>query len=317
MNFASSPIPIKSGGAANGGHSRNTSTSSYSSASSVDSQYVGRKRTNSSAIAQALGLSQTPPRDYAKLGGPGVPSRQSRLERSASNSSLGSRSAYSRTASVVPGAASNAFDMLEKTMLKKEKEKEDEERALPRPELVKSKSTGMVGRQRTGGGASVSGSARGTDYGSEYERGSASGSASGSGSRAHRSNTVQGVLSSPDAVKAPKLPVRAKTTTAENGATASGEGRAKERRKKEKVCVKCRKMIDDGRWIQVDTGSILCERCWKNMYLPKVRLSFFLCLIPFSSTFFVLVPSLQSANREASSIVVRWSAEGQVPQRML
>jgi hypothetical protein len=155
--------------------------------------------------------------------------------------------------------------MLERTMLKKE---EEDEKVVPKSELVKSKSMGTVGRQRTAGGTSISGSVRGTDYaGSEYERGSTSGSASGS--RAHRSNTVQGVLSSPDAVKAPKLPVRAKTTTAEN-ANASGEGRTKERRRKEKVCVKCRKMIDDGRWIQVDTGSILCERCWKNMYLPKV-----------------------------------------------
>ncbi|TEB26030.1 hypothetical protein FA13DRAFT_1895991, partial [Coprinellus micaceus] len=84
-----------------------------------------------------------------------------------------------------------------------------------------------------------------------------------------RSNTVQGI-SSPES-KTPKLPTRAKTTTAENASGSADGSRPKERRKKEKVCVKCRKLIDDGRWIQVDTGGILCERCWKNMYLPKCR----------------------------------------------
>ncbi|KAF6763775.1 hypothetical protein DFP72DRAFT_873357 [Ephemerocybe angulata] len=282
----SDPIPISksaSGGDQryNGGHSRNTSTSSYSSASSVDSQgdVGGRKRTNSSAIAQALGLSQTPPRDYSKLGGPGVPSRISRLERSASNSSLGSRSAYSRTTSVKTMLKDverdQAYGELEK---QKAKAKSDEERrrkaSAAASELVKSRSVGVMGaRQRTAGGSSISGSARGTDYAaSEYERGSIAGS-NASGSRAQRSNTVQGMVSSPES-KGVKLPVRAKTTTnsSEGVTNASGDGsRVKERRKKEKVCIKCRKLIDDGRWIQVDTGGVLCERCWKNMYLPKCR----------------------------------------------
>lgn len=34
--------------------------------------------------------------------------------------------------------------------------------------------------------------------------------------------------------------------------------------------MKCDKTIDDGRWIQTDAGGVLCEKCWKNMYLPKV-----------------------------------------------
>jgi hypothetical protein len=42
------------------------------------------------------------------------------------------------------------------------------------------------------------------------------------------------------------------------------------KRRKKKECVKCEKIIEDGRWIQTDTGGVLCEKCWKNMYLPKV-----------------------------------------------
>jgi hypothetical protein len=41
--------------------------------------------------------------------------------------------------------------------------------------------------------------------------------------------------------------------------------------------------IEDGRWIQMDEGNVLCERCWKNMYLPKVRATEHCSLlIPFS-----------------------------------
>ncbi|KAJ7271918.1 hypothetical protein B0H12DRAFT_1228790 [Mycena haematopus] len=41
--------------------------------------------------------------------------------------------------------------------------------------------------------------------------------------------------------------------------------------RKPKVCVRCEKKIDDGKWVSVDGGGVLCERCWKNMYLPKCR----------------------------------------------
>ncbi|KAJ7632754.1 hypothetical protein FB45DRAFT_744696, partial [Roridomyces roridus] len=40
---------------------------------------------------------------------------------------------------------------------------------------------------------------------------------------------------------------------------------------KTKVCVRCEKKIDDGKWVQMDGGRVLCETCWKNMYLPKCR----------------------------------------------
>jgi hypothetical protein len=45
--------------------------------------------------------------------------------------------------------------------------------------------------------------------------------------------------------------------------------------KKIRVCVRCEKHIEDGKWVQMDGGTVLCERCWKNMYLPKVGLLFF------------------------------------------
>ena len=65
----------------------------------------------------------------------------------------------------------------------------------------------------------------------------------------------------------PKLPVRSHTSpTLGKGAKSSSS------RQKERFCAKCTKVIEDGRWIQMEGGSVLCDRCWKNMYLPKVGL---------------------------------------------
>ncbi|EPS96800.1 hypothetical protein FOMPIDRAFT_136545 [Fomitopsis schrenkii] len=63
----------------------------------------------------------------------------------------------------------------------------------------------------------------------------------------------------------PKLPVRSHTspTLGKAGKTSN--------RQKERACAKCAKVIEDGRWIQMEGGSVLCDRCWKNMYLPKCR----------------------------------------------
>ncbi|GJJ12567.1 hypothetical protein Clacol_006810 [Clathrus columnatus] len=40
-----------------------------------------------------------------------------------------------------------------------------------------------------------------------------------------------------------------------------------------RICVKCDMRIENGRWIRMDSnstkGGILCELCWKSMYLPK------------------------------------------------
>ncbi|KAK7054700.1 hypothetical protein VNI00_003163 [Paramarasmius palmivorus] len=79
-----------------------------------------------------------------------------------------------------------------------------------------------------------------------------------------RSNTVQGVGYTSPKSEIPKLPARSNT---ERGSTEKGV----ERKKRSKTCVRCEKRIEDGRWIQVDSGSVLCERCWKTMYLPKCR----------------------------------------------
>ena len=74
--------------------------------------------------------------------------------------------------------------------------------------------------------------------------------------------------------KPPKLPTRSHTSpTMGAGRPDSRHGVAAGKRRERpprKICLKCDKHIDDGRWIQMDGGSVLCDKCWKNMYLPKV-----------------------------------------------
>jgi hypothetical protein len=51
---------------------------------------------------------------------------------------------------------------------------------------------------------------------------------------------------------------------------STSSGLAK-RREKVLTCLRCSKDIEDKRWISVENGrGVLCDRCWKNMYLPKV-----------------------------------------------
>ncbi|KAJ3818744.1 hypothetical protein EV361DRAFT_799150 [Lentinula raphanica] len=80
----------------------------------------------------------------------------------------------------------------------------------------------------------------------------------------------------------PKLPARSKTERgskalhastqqhyASPSVASSNDGTGK---KKVRLCVRCSKRIEDGRWISIESpGSVLCESCWKNMYLPKCR----------------------------------------------
>ncbi|KAI0797646.1 hypothetical protein C8Q75DRAFT_801579 [Abortiporus biennis] len=68
-------------------------------------------------------------------------------------------------------------------------------------------------------------------------------------------------------MKSPKLPVRSHTSPT-LGRPDSRHGAGKRRAK---FCAKCDKKIDDGRWIAMEGGSVLCDKCWKNMYLPKCR----------------------------------------------
>ena len=257
---------------------RNNSASSVSSTSSAG----GRQRTNSSVIAQALGLSGTPPRDYGKLGGPGVTGFRDRAGRSASVGSSGSGA--KRPSQNSEGGAS----------------------------LMKSKSTGHQPSEDKDwdGGRSSSGPPS-----------SSRPPPPSPGAKTHRSNTVQMPHSSPE-TRAPKLPTRSRTTPMldrgkQHDSTISDRDRDKvekvgekrERVKRPKVCAKCSKTIDDGRWVQCDGGTVLCDMCWKSMYLPKVS-----CFSPVQklmlNTACGEVSKVQLADREAGGVVIGRSAQG-------
>ncbi|KAG1756432.1 uncharacterized protein EDB91DRAFT_1076469 [Suillus paluster] len=104
-----------------------------------------------------------------------------------------------------------------------------------------------------------------------------------SGSRAsgkpNRSNTVPGPVSPEN--RPPKLPARSYTSPHHphihservgiTGQIARIREQGKGKAKKDRICANCDKKIEDGRWIQMDGGNVLCERCWKNRYLPKCR----------------------------------------------
>ncbi|KAF5386795.1 hypothetical protein D9615_001605 [Tricholomella constricta] len=231
------------------GHKRDTSASSMSSVSSAGGE---SRKSNSAAIAHALGLSQAPPSAYGRLGGPGI-GMGGRAGRSASgSSSSGSRSGYSRGGGGTSGSSMGVMEREVKTLL------EDADAAIPvedrRGGLTKSKSTG---KQRTFGVG------EGVGSGSESSIRAPLSANTGTGAKAHRSNTVQAVPAAEP--RSPKLPTRARTSVVKSAEPA------KERARKPKVCLKCDRKIENGRWVQVDNGGVLCEKCWKNMYLPKCR----------------------------------------------
>jgi hypothetical protein len=278
--------------------------SSYSSTSSAggDSAIRARARADSSStVARALGLSQTPPSDYAKLGGPGVKGVGGRMRSAsgASSASNGSRSAHSNP----------------------------KERGMEA--LMEDDATGKTGGKQRSLFGSVSSSrsalrrvdTAGSSTSPRDERSrrlqdNAGESVIGGGSKAHRSNTVPGhqpqQVQSPDGGggKPIKLPARSLTSPQlerhapavplgggavdDDRPPAKGKGVLKKERaaKKVRACLRCAKTIEDGRWVSVDGGGVLCERCWKNMYLPKVcfcsffffwweatDVEFFLCLL--------------------------------------
>ncbi|KAJ7510011.1 hypothetical protein B0H11DRAFT_1701984 [Mycena galericulata] len=85
-----------------------------------------------------------------------------------------------------------------------------------------------------------------------------------------KSKSVQGPQS-PEG-RTLKLPTRSRTSpTSERSSSREPKRERAGRAHKAKVCVRCEKTIDDGKWVQVDGGGVLCEKCWKNMYLPKCR----------------------------------------------
>ncbi|TBU65549.1 hypothetical protein BD310DRAFT_971655 [Dichomitus squalens] len=78
--------------------------------------------------------------------------------------------------------------------------------------------------------------------------------------------------------KSGKFPTRSHTspTLPSNRLTldkADGKARSASTAKRPRTrrCVRCEKAIEDGRWIQMEGGNVLCDKCWKNMYLPKCR----------------------------------------------
>ncbi|KAI0372934.1 hypothetical protein BV20DRAFT_938788 [Pilatotrama ljubarskyi] len=72
--------------------------------------------------------------------------------------------------------------------------------------------------------------------------------------------------------RSPKLPMRSHTSPTLPSLTRPEARKSTSRRPaKTKVCLRCEKVIEDGRWIQVEGARVLCDKCWKNMYLPKCR----------------------------------------------
>src|SRR6266403_2701664 len=51
---------------------------------------------------------------------------------------------------------------------------------------------------------------------------------------------------------------------------STASGLARHREKALLTCIRCSKDIEDKRWISVENGrGVLCDKCWKHMYLPK------------------------------------------------
>lgn len=268
------------------GASRADSVSSYSSTSSAggDSAIRARARADSSStVARALGLSQTPPSEYAKLGGPGVKGVGGRM-RSASGASSASNGTNSNS-------TSNLRERGMETLMEDDVVGLGKTTMASSPEgkqrsLFGSVSSGRSALRRADTAESTSSrderSKRLQDDAGESIIGGISG-----GSKAHRSNTVPGhqpqQVQSPDGGKPIKLPTRSLTsphTTAvplgDDRVSAKGKGVLKERAaKKVRACLRCAKTIENGRWVSVDGGGVLCENCWKYMYLPKVRFCIF------------------------------------------
>lgn len=103
-----------------------------------------------------------------------------------------------------------------------------------------------------------------------FEEGTLSPTGSNAQSPATRPIALAGEAQRDSVSKPPKLPMRSHTSPTMSTGRLDGSGHKK--RPKVKVCVRCEGAIDDGRWIQMDGGSVLCDKCWKTMYLPKVSL---------------------------------------------
>ncbi|KAF5389924.1 hypothetical protein D9757_003648 [Collybiopsis confluens] len=255
----------------------------------ADSNASVSSSSSAAAIAKALGLSasgnERVPGGYSSLGGPGAPG----VARTLSNRSL-ERAGRNRSATVstVRSVASDpAGRVRSHTISRADYNQSAMEHAVSPTSPSWPVSVGL-----RDDGPMSSASRPHHDSSSSSIRGS---------KMAHRSNTV-GVtapytIRADAAEKMPKLPARSKTERMSNAlhtsdhhkhssASSSASGFGK---KKVKVCVRCDKKVEDGRWISVESPGeaalaernaekveqknkgVLCERCWKNMYLPKCR----------------------------------------------
>jgi hypothetical protein len=217
-------------------------TPSASSISGSDDGHFTRDRANSAAIAHALGLSQTPPSDYGKMGGPGVMG----VKRSDSRRNAG------------PDSLEEMEKALEEAKIKTRNKQLSFGSSSQRSHLYRANTTSTIASSSSSKDDNVIGNG-------------------GGGVKAHRSNTIQ----SPRPSSPVKLPMRSMTSPKfDRDKVLDGTGVKKEKVRKAKVCLKCLKMIDNERWVSVDGGGVLCERCWKNMYLPKVSFffGFHICL---------------------------------------
>lgn len=239
-----------------------------------------RDRSNSLMIAQALGLSQKHPSEYARLGGPGVYNVEGRIARSTSGSSSGNKAGFSRTGGGGPTG-----------------EKSEEVPPLPNTAIKSARQEMDVGSSSS----SVSCVSKSEKKEKEKETETETEEEGGNVLqlpvvKAQRSNTMQSTPS-PD-LKTIKLPMRAQSerekdrgasaSASAGGGVGAGTGGGLRKERKYRVCLKCVKPIEDGRWVSSDGGGILCERCWKNMYLPKVNILFVLIYLKLIAKFFFL-----------------------------
>ncbi|KAG6880270.1 hypothetical protein C0992_001839 [Termitomyces sp. T32_za158] len=242
MNHVRFPVSIEPA------HQHKSSVSSLSSSGGDDV-----RKSNSAAIAHALGLSQAASGSYARLGGPGV--QMGGRGRSGTSASLSSESNCNAHLRGGPGTNGSSMGTMEKelSILMEERKEERGDGVEERDRMAglsKSKSTG---RQRT----------------LTVGEGQASGAwAPLSAKNPSVSSLTRSELREKENER--KLALERKIPTRANSSTENmgGSGR-KERTKKPKVCVKCNETIENGRWIATESGSVLCERCWKHMYLPK------------------------------------------------
>ncbi|KAJ7109514.1 hypothetical protein C8R44DRAFT_713656 [Mycena epipterygia] len=237
INQRSGRVPLKKS---------ESKSSLYSDEGSDSGGPANLKRSNSAVIAQAFGLSQTPPSAYGRLGGPGM-TPSSRSGHSRGSSSGSAQSAYSSRSAVAIGDTT-ATPSGGKGSLERQMDSMVDDAG--RLGLSKSQSTS---KERS--------------FSPESSRKLTLEMDDSAAAKSRRSNTVQG---SPE-TRAPRLPTRSRTSPTTERSVIRNDPKRERVARKPKICVRCEKKIDDGKWVQVDGGGVLCEKCWKNMYLPKCR----------------------------------------------